>query len=134
MANSEWKNTAFAIRYSPLAIRFLSSDLHVFEFAGLVVDADFRRRDPAGEFAGLAFRHHQRTDKIAVVGGRQIIALRFFPFGVAQDDSLRRGVDIAKFADLAVERGVRQFEAEIDAGFFDDLVPALDALGAVLGV
>ena len=28
-------------------------DLHVLEVAGLVVDADLRRRDPAGELAGL---------------------------------------------------------------------------------
>jgi hypothetical protein len=35
------------------AARGNSCDLHVFKLAGLVVDADFRRRDPRGEFAGL---------------------------------------------------------------------------------
>src|ERR1051326_8336212 len=125
------ENAAFPIRYSPLPIRLSRRDLHILEFAGLVVDADLRRRDPVGELAGLAHRRHQRGDEIAVRGGRQIIALRLLPFGVAEQDAFRRGVDIPELADLAMERGVRQFEAEIDAGLFDDLVPALDALGAV---
>ena len=37
----------------------LRGELHVFEVARLVVDADARRRDPAREFAGLAHRLHQ---------------------------------------------------------------------------
>src|SRR5215212_6018339 len=40
--------------------------IHIFEVAGLVVDADFRRRDPAGEFAGREFRLHQAFDEVAV--------------------------------------------------------------------
>src|ERR1700733_12660682 len=110
MANSEWIKTAFPIRYSPLPIRFLRRDLHIFEFAGLVVDSDFRRRYPIGELAGFAHRRHQRTDKIAIVGRRQIIALHLGPFGIAEDDAFRRGVDVPELADLAVERGVRQLE------------------------
>src|SRR3954452_21147511 len=110
---------------------FSRRDLHIFEFAGLVVDADFRRRYPVGEFAGFALGDHQRTDKLAVLGGGQVIALHLGPFGVAENDAFRRSVDVPELADLAMERGMRQFEAELDAGFFDDLVPALDALGAV---
>src|SRR5262249_42759215 len=41
-------------------------DLHVFEVARLVVDADFGRRDPARELARLHLRLHQALDKIAV--------------------------------------------------------------------
>ena len=41
--------------------------LHVFEIAGLVVDADARRRDPARELAGLDDLLHQALDEIAVV-------------------------------------------------------------------
>ena len=41
-------------------------DLHVFEVARLVVDADLRRRDPAGELGRLELRLHQALDEILV--------------------------------------------------------------------
>src|SRR6516225_5629341 len=37
----------------------LGRDFHIFEIAGLVVDADPRRSDPAREFAGLDDLFHQ---------------------------------------------------------------------------
>ena len=40
-------------------------DLHVFEIARLVVDADLRRRDPAGELGRLELRLHQALDEVA---------------------------------------------------------------------
>src|SRR5262249_46533447 len=43
----------------------LSRDLYVFEIAGLVVDADPRRSDPAREFAGLDDLFHQAADELA---------------------------------------------------------------------
>ena len=50
-------------------------DLHVFEIARLVVDADARRRDPAGEFAGLELRLHQAFDEVLVrVVGQELAA------------------------------------------------------------
>src|SRR5258708_31796644 len=53
----------------------LSRDLHVFEIARLVVDADARRRDPARELAGLDHLSHQALDEIAIGLRRQPFVL-----------------------------------------------------------
>src|SRR5580700_7642108 len=42
--------------------------LHVFEIAGLVIDAGPWRGDPRGELAGLGAGPHQARDKRIVVG------------------------------------------------------------------
>ena len=46
-------------------------------------------------------------------------------------EAVGRRLDVAKFADLAMEGDVRQRQAERIAGKFDHLVPAQEALGAV---
>src|ERR1700686_2174327 len=91
-------------------------DLHIFEIAGLVVDADFRWRNPRREGADLRHRRHQRTDKIAVVGGWQPFALAPIPGGIVDQEAVGCGMDILELADLAVEGGVRQGELEVVAG------------------
>src|SRR6478672_10621801 len=109
-------------------------DLHVFKIAGLVVDADFRRRDPVGVDAGFGDRLHQRCDEVAVLGRGQPFALAGIPGGVIDQDALWRGVDIPELADLAVERDVRQRQLVLIAGGRNDLVPAQQALDAILRV
>ena len=42
--------------------RLALRDLHILKFARLVVDADFRRRDPARELAQLRLLLHQALD------------------------------------------------------------------------
>src|SRR6187455_2678440 len=112
----------------------LRLDLHVFEIARLVVDADFRRRDPRGELAHLGLRLHQTGDEVAVVGRGQPGALALLPRGIADQLSVRIGMDALELADLAVERDIRQRELEVVAGERDDLVPAQQAFRAVLRI
>src|SRR5258708_20230424 len=99
-------------------------DLHIFEIAGLVVDADLGRRDPGGELAGLGDRLHQRGDEVAVVGRRQPFALSLVPGGLVDQHAVRCGVDILELADGAMEGDVRQRQFEMVARPRNDLFPA----------
>src|SRR5216117_3456802 len=98
MANRFSFYSLLTIRHSPTTSRL---DLHVLEIAGLVVDADLRRRDPVGVDAGFGDRLHQRSDEVAVLRRRQPFALALVPGGVVDQDAFRRGVDIPKLADVA---------------------------------
>src|SRR5579872_238745 len=102
----------------------LGRDLHVFEVAGLVVDADAWRGDPAGELARLGHRLHQAGNKVAVVLRRQPLPFVAIPCRVVDQRALGRNLRVLEFADLAVEADVRQLEFEADADLVDDLVPA----------
>src|SRR5579863_6569194 len=112
----------------------LRRDLHVLEIAGLVVDADARRSDPTGEFAGLGDRLHQAGDELAVILRRQPLTLLPLPRRIADQLAGGRYVGILELADHAVEADMRQFEFEADAGPVDDLVPAIEAALAIGGV
>ena len=68
----------------------LRRDPHILEIAGLVVDADARRRDPAGEFAGLDHLFHQAADEIAVVFRRQPFSLVAIPGRVVDQSAVGR--------------------------------------------
>src|ERR1700733_5300867 len=109
-------------------------DLHIFETARLVVDADTRRRDPARELTQLGHRLHQAADEIAVVLGRQPGALVAVPGRFIDQLAGRRYFHVLELTDLAVEADMRQFEFEGDAGFVDDLVPAVEAALAIGGI
>src|SRR3972149_11922177 len=111
-----------------------SGDFYVFELARLVVDADLWRRDPTGELSGLDNRLHQPRDEIAVGGGRQPLFLLFFPIRFVEQFAGGARLPVAEFPDKAVESDVRQSELELDAGRLDDLVPARNALAAIVGV
>jgi hypothetical protein len=115
-------------------ISHLRRDLHVFEIAGLVVDADARRRDPAGELAGLDHALHQAGDEIAVVLRRQPLARVALPGRLVDELAGRRHFHVLELADQAVKADMGQFEFERDAGLVDDLVPAVDTALAVGGV
>ena len=78
-------------------------DLHIFEIARLVVDADAGRGDPAGELAGLGDWLHQAADEIAIVLGRQPFAFVAVPGRLIDDEPRRRHVHVLELADLAVE-------------------------------
>src|SRR5262249_19589916 len=82
-------------------------DLHVLEIAGLVVDADLRRRDPTRELAGLGNGRHQRGDELAVVRRRQPLVLVFRPSGLVDDSAVRLRKDILELTDMAVESDMR---------------------------
>src|SRR5262249_14514295 len=109
----------------------LRRELHVFEIARLVVDADARRRDPACELAGLDHLPHQTLDEIAVVLRRQPLVLFPVPGCFVNELSARGCVDVLEFANLAVERHVRQLEAEGNTDTINDLVPAVEAALAI---
>src|SRR5579863_7006294 len=91
-------------------------DLHIFEIAGLVVDADARRGDPAGELARLGDPLHQADDEIAVGLRRQPLAEIAAPGGAVEDFARGRNLDVLELADLAMEADMRQRELEGDAG------------------
>src|SRR5271169_1989955 len=93
---------------------------HILEIAGLVVDADAGRRDPAGEFARLDDLAHQACDKIAIVFRRQPLALAAVPARLVEKLSVRRDFHILELADLAAEADMRQLQLERDAGLGDD--------------
>ena len=90
----------------------LRRDLHVFEIARLVVDADARRRDPAGELAGLDDLFHQAADEIAVIFRWQPAAPVAGPRRLFDERARRRNFHILELADLAVKADMRQFEFE----------------------
>src|SRR5262245_3582884 len=106
-------------------------NLHVFEVAGLVVNADLGRRDPAGEFSRLRLRLHQALDEVAVGIRRQEFVAPLLPVRIAQDLPIRIGLDRGELADVAVERNMRQLELERNADIVDHFVPAPDAVVAV---
>ena len=58
-------------------------------------------------------------------------SLLFRPGRLVEQHAGRRGLDILELADVAVEGDMRQRQTEIHAGALDDLVEALDALGAI---
>src|SRR3954467_3098093 len=105
MVSSEWRievrfYSLLAIHYSPTT---LPLDLHVLEGNPPVVDADFRRRDPGGEHAGLGDGLHQRGDEVAVRGRGQPIILALRPGGIVDQKTIRRRVDALELADMAME-------------------------------
>src|SRR5208337_4896723 len=106
-------------------------DPDVFELPRLAVDADLRNRDPRRELAALEARPHQAGDEITVVLGGQPIVLVPRPFRFAQQLSVGRSLDVLELTDIAMEGDVGELEPEIDAGFLDDLVPAVDTPRAV---
>src|SRR3569832_1134248 len=107
----------------PLTLR----DLHVLEFARLVVDTNLERRDPRGELARLELRLHQAFDEVLVLLVRQEVAAVACPVGVAHLLAVDVRIDLRELADVAVERDVRQLDLERDAEALDHLVPAADA-------
>src|SRR5579863_4104339 len=119
---------------APATIAHSGRDLHIFKIAGLVVDAEPRRRDPAGELARLGHRVHQADNEIAVVLRRQPFADLAVPGRIVDDNACRRYFHVFEFADLAVEADMRQRELERDAGLANRLVPTVDAALAVGGV
>src|SRR5579863_485342 len=119
---------------APATIAHSGRDLHIFKIAGLIVDAEPRRRDPAGELARLGHRLHQADDEIAVVLRRQPFADLAVPGRFVNDHARRRYFYILEFADLAMEADMRQRELEGDAGLADRFVPAVDTALAVGGV
>ena len=56
------------------------------------------------------------------------------PIIVADDIAIGIRFDARELTDLSVKGDVRQRQLEIDAGLFNQFVPALDATGRVLGV
>src|SRR5437868_6951881 len=80
--------------------------LHIFEIAGLVVDAYLGGRDPGGELATLPARLHQALDEGAIVLGRHPLVLLRRPLRIAQDFARGRAFDVAELADLAIEGDV----------------------------
>src|SRR5690242_986599 len=90
----------------PRRLRLLamtSVDLHVFEVAWFVVDADARRRDPVGELSWLVLWPHQALDIAVVVRCRQHRILARLPFVLGQQPSLGIGVDRRELTDATVE-------------------------------
>src|SRR5471032_2871399 len=83
-------------------------ELHVLEFARLVVDAYLGRRDPAGKLAGLDERLHQPGDEIAVSGRWQPFILLFLPGRLVEQFAGRARMDVAEFADLAMRSEERR--------------------------
>src|SRR6516162_10000598 len=102
-------------------------ELHVFEIARLVVDADARRRDPARELSRVVDRFHQRGDEISIPDGGKPFVLLPLPCRRVEQPAVRRGMNVAKLADLAVEGNVGQLELEVDTCAIDDLAPAVEA-------
>src|SRR3954470_18366788 len=82
-------------------------DLHVFEIARLVVDADLRWRDPARELPGLDHGVHEALDEVAVLPRRQPGVLLFLPSRLPDRLPFRRDLHVLELADLAVEGDVR---------------------------
>src|SRR5262249_45962469 len=111
----------------------LSRDLYVFEIAGLVVDADPRRSDPAREFAGLDDLFHQAADELAVVVRRQPPILVTSPGRLVDEFARRRRLDVFELANLTMETDIRQLDFVGDAGLVDDLVSAIEAALAIGG-
>jgi len=75
-------------------VRLLRRDLHVFEIARFVVNADTRGCDPAGEFTRLGDRVHQAGDEFAVVLRRQPLADVAIPGRLVDKLARGRGFDV----------------------------------------
>src|SRR5687768_10458920 len=71
------------------SVLMLASQLHVLPLEGLVVDALERRRDPAGDLAGLHDLLHERLDERAVLFGGEPLGGALVPLGVADEVALR---------------------------------------------
>src|SRR5579863_1843271 len=93
-----------------------SRDLHVLEVAGLVVDPDARRGDPARVFAWFVTGLHQRADEAHVVVVGQPVATSRCPLLFGQHLAGGAYAMARKLADAAVEALVRLDELERDAG------------------
>src|SRR5262245_35729661 len=91
---------------APPAPQASSRDLHIFEIAGLVVDADAGRGDPARELAGLDHLFHQPLDELAIGGRGQPLVLVLVPRRLVDDVAIGIGLDVAEFADLPMERNI----------------------------
>src|ERR1700730_11442297 len=104
---------------------------HVFEVAGLVVDADLGGRDPFSELSRLPHRLHQCGDEIAVGFRRQPLILPMRPGSGVYEFAVWRCMSVAKLADLAMECHMGKPELKGDAGFLDGLVPTPDALPTI---
>src|SRR5271166_1225839 len=111
-----------------------SRDLHVLEVAGLAVDADARRGDPARVFAGLVAGLHQRVDEGHVGVVRQPRAALRLPLVLGEDLARRADALAGELADFAIEALVRLGELEGDPRLLDHLVPAIDPALTVLDV
>src|SRR6267142_3758620 len=107
------------------------AQLHVLELDGLAVDAARRRRDPAGELAGLDDRLHQRRHVDLVLRRGQPVVLAGVPLGLADHAAVGGHAQLAEVADGAVEGAVRQPQLDVDTVLLDDRVPAVDAALAV---
>src|SRR5262249_31487557 len=110
-----WAQRANARLCPPYGIRAWRTsgrELHVFEVARLIVDADARRRDPAGELAGLDHLRHQALDEIAVAGRGQPLVPILRPGGGIDELARGRRVQVLELADVAMKRHVRHLELE----------------------
>jgi hypothetical protein len=56
------------------------------------------------------------------------------PLLVCQYHAVRADIDVFQGTDIAVETLVRNRQALVEAGLFNDLVPALDAAHGILDV
>src|SRR6185295_11095129 len=102
------------------------AQLDVLELDRLAVDPPRRRRDPAGELAGLHDGLHQRGHVGLVLRRGQPLVLAGVPLGLAHHAAVRRHPQLAEVADGAVEGAVGQSQLEVDAVLLDDPVPAVD--------
>ena len=110
----------------------LLRQFHPLEIAGQAVDFRGGRGDPAGVLVRFPLRHHQRLDVLSIlVTGKPPVSLaipRFF----AENFTSGTDVHIPVKANMAMEGNVGEAQPEVDAGIFDDLVPALDFQVAVV--
>src|SRR6516225_7040468 len=104
--------------------RLSAVHLHVLEVTWLVVDANFWGRDPGGVLAALPGWFHETLNEGAVVPRRQPLPLALL---VADDAPIRCRRHVLELAHVAVEGNRWQLQFELDAGPFDDLVPARNA-------
>jgi len=94
---------------------YASAHVSIFTYSkspGLLSMPTFGGEIPVGVDACVGHRLHQRGDEVTVLCRRQPIDLALVPGGVIDQHALGRGVDILEFADLAVERDVRQRQPE----------------------
>src|SRR6266516_2565555 len=122
-------------RYShALNMTALLGEVDVVVVERFAVDALPGRGDPGGDLAALVYRLHERADVALVHPGRQPLALAALPFVGGDHLPVRCGLDAGQRADAAVERDVWQLQPPRQAGVFEDLVPAVDAVLAVADV
>src|SRR4051794_4278036 len=133
-----WSQTRCAtrLRYAPTGLdsNAPSSELHVFVFDRIRVDAAIRWRDPARHLAGLGHALHQALDECVIRFARQPFVPARIEFGLADGLAFRRGRHAGPDADLAAKARGRQLEFEAHPGALEAHIPTRHADVAVLHV